>query len=429
MYKPELLAPAGDMEKLKYAIHYGADAVYLAYQSYGLRAKSKNFDFQQLDEGVRYAHSKGVKVYVTVNIYAHNEDFVGLEEFFKTIESLNVDAVIISDLGVFSVAKETLKKTDIHISTQANNTNYKAVMFWQKLGAKRVVLARELSLEEVGYISREVNKEEVKEGVELEAFVHGAMCISYSGRCLLSNYLSGRDSNKGGCSQPCRWGYNLVEEGRPGEYMPIQEDERGTYIFNSKDLCMIQHIPDLIKAGVCSFKIEGRMKSPYYVATTVKAYREAIDDFCKDPTLYESRKDYYLAEVQKNSHRKFTTGFYYGKTDGFSQVYENSTYIRTHDFVGVVLGYDEETGLALVEQRNKIVKGDEIEIFSPRDDGFSSRDEGFSLSQDEGSFIIVDEMYDEYGNVIEEAPHAQQIIKIRMNRHVSKMDILRMEIK
>ncbi len=404
--KPELLAPAGDLEKLKFAIMYGADAVYIGGQNYGLRAKSKNFDHNEMQEGIKFAHDRNKKVFVTANIYAHNEDFTGMEDFFRQMEELSVDGVIISDVGVFSLAKRILKNTEIHISTQANNTNYETANFWKELGAERIVLARELSLDEISQIK-------AKSDITLEAFIHGAMCISYSGRCLLSSYLSGRDSNKGGCSQSCRWSYHLVEDSRPGEYMPVEEDERGTYIFNSRDLCMIRHIPELLKCGIDSFKIEGRMKSLYYVATTIKAYRSAIDDFFNDPELYTAKRDFYFEEVQKNSHRKFTTGFYFGKTDADSQIYETNSYVRTHDFVGIVLSYDSGTKIAVIEQRNKIVKGDEIELFTPQGDGF---------------YFKAGEMWNEFDEEISEAPHAQQIIKMKFEREVKQFDILRIKL-
>ena len=329
--KMELLAPAGDLEKLKIAVLYGADAVYIGGEAYGLRAKAKNFDIDTMAEGVKFAHDHGVKVYVTANIFAHNPDFEGMADYFKAVEAIGVDALIISDLGVFSVAKEAVPNMEIHVSTQANNTNYKSAQMWYKLGAQRVVVARELSMKEIRQI-----RDSIPEDMEIEAFVHGAMCISYSGRCLLSNYLAGRDANKGACAHPCRWKYHLVEETRPGEYMPIEENERGTYIYNSKDLCMIEHIPDIARAGIYSLKIEGRMKTPFYVGTVVKAYRQAIDDYFADPKLYEERLPYYLAEVSKASHRDYTTAFYYGKPDGNQQVYTNNSYIREYDFIGMV---------------------------------------------------------------------------------------------
>lgn len=405
MNKPELLAPAGDLEKLKIAILYGADAVYIGGGAYGLRAKAKNFTMEQMKEGIDFAHSYGAKVYVTANIYAHNADFCGMEEYFKEIEKIGADAVLVSDLGVFSVAKEATN-LEIHISTQANNTNYKSANMWYQLGARRIVVARELSLKEIKEI-----RENIPQDMEIEAFVHGAMCISYSGRCLLSNYMSGRDANKGACSHPCRWKYYLVEETRPGEYMPVEENERGTYIYNSKDLCMLSHIPDLVEAGIVSFKIEGRMKTPFYVGTVVKAYREAIDDYFADPKLYESKISYYIEEISKASHRDYTTAFYYGKPNGNEQVYTNNTYIRNYDFVGMVLeDFDESTSCAVVEQRNKFCVGEEIEVMPAKGNAFS---------------MTVEKIWDIDGNEVLSAPHPQQILKVKFTQKVKKFDMLR----
>jgi Collagenase and related proteases len=408
--KIELLAPAGDLEKLKIAVLYGADAVYIGGEAYGLRAKAKNFDIDKMKEGIEFAHERGAKVYVTANIFAHNNDFEGMAEYFKEIEKIGADGLIISDLGVFSVAKEAVPNMEIHVSTQANNTNYKSASMWYNLGAKRVVVARELSIEEIADV-----RKNIPDNMDIEAFVHGAMCISYSGRCLLSNYLSGRDANKGACSHPCRWKYHLVEETRPGEYMPVVENERGTYIYNSKDLCMITHIPDLVKAGIMSFKIEGRMKTPFYVGTVVKTYREAINDYLKDPKLYESKLDYYFEEVSKASHRDFTTAFYYGKPDGEQQVYTNNTYIRDYDFIGIVEeDFDEETGCAIVMQRNKFVVGEEIEVLPAVGQAWK---------------MTVEKMWNEDGASIESAPHPQQILKVKFPKAVKKYDMLRKLLK
>ncbi len=405
--KIELLAPAGDLEKLKIAVLYGADAVYLGGTSFGLRAKAKNFDHEQMKEGIDFAHEHGVKVYVTCNIFAHNEDFAELPDYLRDLEKLGADAILVADPGVFATAREAVPSMDIHISTQANNTNYSSALFWHKLGAKRIVMARELSLNEIKTIS-----ENIPHVLEIEAFVHGAMCISYSGRCLLSNYLSGRDANKGACSHPCRWQYYVTEKTRPNEYMPIVEDDRGTYIFNSKDLCMIEHIPDLVNAGITSLKIEGRIKTCFYVGTVVRAYREAINDYMKDPKLYESKKEYYIREIAKASYRGFTTGFYYGKPSDKEQIYTTSSYIRTYDFIGMVLDYDEDTGFALIEQRNKFVLGDEVEFL---------RHDGEIFSQK------ITEMYNEEGEAVSEAPHPQQIIKLRTDQKVEKWDMMRKE--
>jgi len=407
--KTELLAPAGDLEKLKIAVLYGADAVYIGGEAYGLRAKAKNFDIDTMKEGIDFAHSHGVKVYVTANIYAHNADFDGMADYFKEVEKIGADALIISDPGVFSLAREVVPDMEIHISTQANNTNYRSANFWYNLGAKRVVIARELSLGEISTM-----RNNIPDDMDIEAFIHGAMCISYSGRCLLSNYLSGRDANKGACAHPCRWKYHLVEETRPGEYMPVVENERGTYIYNSKDLCMIDHIPELINAGIYSFKIEGRMKTPFYVGTVVKAYRQAIDDYMADPELYESKKAYYIEEVSKASHRDYTTAFYFGKPDGNQQVYTNNSYIRDYDFIGMVMEDSDEDGFAVVMQRNKFEKGETIEIMPQK---------GESLK------MTVKLMYNEEGEEVISAPHPQQILKVKFPVPVKKFDMLRKETK
>ncbi len=407
--KPELLAPAGDLEKLKIAVLYGADAVYIGGEAYGLRAKAKNFGLDTMAEGIQFAHDHGAKVYITANIFAHNADFEGMAEYFKAVEKIGADALIISDLGVFSVAKEAVPNMEIHVSTQANNTNYMSASMWYKLGAKRVVIARELSFGEVKQI-----RENIPEDMDIEAFVHGAMCISYSGRCLLSNYLSGRDANKGACSHPCRWKYHLVEETRPGEYMPIEENERGTYIYNSKDLCMIEHIPDILESGIMSLKIEGRMKTPFYVGTVVKAYRQAIDDYMTSPDLYREKLPQYLEEVSKASHRDYTEGFYYEKPDGNQQIYNSNTYIRGFDFIGMVQeDSNPETGIAIVEQRNKFCVGDTIEVMPAKGNAFTMK---------------VSKLWDADGNPVESAPHPQQILQILFDKPVKKYDMLRKNV-
>ena len=403
--KPELLAPAGDLEKLKIAVLYGADAVYIGGEAYGLRAKAKNFDIPTMKEGIEFAHSHGAKVYVTANIFAHNNDFNGMDEYFKTIYEIGADAVLVSDPGVYMTLKNAAPDMELHISTQANNTNYKTAQFWYNLGAKRIVGARELSLTEIKEM-----REKIPEDMEIETFVHGAMCISYSGRCLLSNYLSGRDANKGACSHPCRWKYYLMEETRPGEYMPVEENERGTYIFNSKDLCMLNHIPELVKAGISSLKIEGRMKTPYYVGTIVKAYRQAIDDYFKDPEYYKSRIDYYMSEVSKASHRDFTTGFYFGKPGHDDQVYTNNSYIRDYDFIGIVLEDRNDDGYAVVMQRNKFEVGDKIEILPVKGDSME---------------MTVESMTDEDGVPVMSAPHPEQILRLKTDLPLKKYDMLR----
>jgi putative protease len=408
--KIELLAPAGDLEKLKIAVAFGADAVYIGGQKLGLRAKAKNFDGDELAEGVAYAHVHGVKVYITANVFAHNADFDGIPDYFLRLRAIGADALIVSDPGVFSVARSTVPDMEIHISTQANNTNYQTALFWQQLGAARVVLARELSFREIAEIRDRAN------GMMLEAFVHGAMCISYSGRCLLSNYMADRDANQGACAHPCRWRYHLVEEKRPGEYMPIEEDERGTYIYNSKDLCMINDIPALAAAGVSSFKIEGRMKTPYYVGTVVKAYRSAIDDFYADPVAYERKRTAgaYVDLLKKSSHRDFTTGFYFGKPGGGEQAYTTNTYVRNYEFIGMVKAYDEKSGIATVEQRNKFSVGDIIEILSAENADFSQ---------------TVRDLRNEAGEEITSAPHPQQIVTMKTDRPVKPFDMLRKEAK
>lgn len=404
--KPELLAPAGDLEKLKIAVLYGADAVYIGGEAYGLRAKAKNFDIPTMKEGIDFAHSHGAKVYITANIFAHNSDFDGMDEYFKKIYEIGADAVLVSDPGVYMTLKEAAPDMELHISTQANNTNYKTADFWYKMGAKRIVGARELSLKEIKEMRNKIPVD-----MEIETFVHGAMCISYSGRCLLSNYLSGRDANKGACSHPCRWKYYLMEETRPGEYMPVEENERGTYIFNSKDLCMLNHIPELVDAGISSLKIEGRMKTPYYVGTIVKTYRQAIDDYFRDPEYYKSRIDYYMSEVSKASHRDFTTGFYFGKPGHDDQVYTNNSYIRDYDFIGIVVGdRDEKTGCAVVMQRNKFEVGDKIEVLPVKGD---SRE------------MTVTQMWNEEGVPVDSAPHPEQILKLKTDLPLKKYDMLR----
>ena len=360
--KPELLAPAGSLSKLKIAITYGADAVYVGGEEFSLRIAAENFSVEDLKEGVRFAHERGKKVYLTANIIPHNEDIDEYTEFLKEYLTAGFDAVIVSDLGMFQLTREIAPELEIHISTQANNVNYKSAETWYKMGAKRVILARELSLEEIAEIRRRT-----PEGLELEAFVHGAMCISYSGRCLLSNYMTNRDSNQGACSHPCRWKYNLVEETRPGEYMPVFENERGTFIYNSKDLCMVEHIDKLAECGLDSFKIEGRVKTEYYLATVVKAYREAIDSYFRDPQNFKPNP-MWLEELKKVSHRDYTTGFFFGKPDGNEQNYETSSYIRNYELLGIVDSYDEKTGLVSVIQKNRFFKGSEVEFLRPNGD-------------------------------------------------------------
>lgn len=406
MAKVELLAPAGNMEKLRMALIYGADAVYMGGERYGLRAQAGNFTLEEIIDAVQFTHNMGKKIYITVNIIPHNEDLEGLPEYLKDLESAGVDALIISDPGILAIAKESVPDMELHLSTQANNTNYRAAEFWCKQGIKRIILARELSFTEIKEIIEKSPKE-----LGFEAFIHGAMCISYSGRCLLSNYMVGRDANRGECAHPCRYKYYLVEEKRPGQYMPIEEDDRGAYIFNSKDLCMIEYIPELINSGLKSLKIEGRMKSAYYVATVVRAYRNAIDEYYRNPQGYRFNSEW-LEEVGKASHREFFTGFYHDKPDGKGQIYATGSYIRDYDFVGLVLDYDSNTGYAQVEQRNKMVIGDEIEVIGPDHQMFTQ---------------TITKMFDEEDNEIDSAPHPQQKIKMKMDKPVEKYDILRRE--
>lgn len=401
MNKVELLAPAGNLEKLKAAIIYGADAVYIGGESYSLRAMADNFDINSMREGIEFAHDRGAKVYVTVNIFPHNDDINGMSDYIKSLRDIGVDAIILSDLGVFSIVKEAVPDMEIHISTQANNVNYKSAEFWHKLGVKRIVLARELSLNEIRTIG-----EKTDDDLDLEIFIHGAMCMSYSGRCLLSNYMTGRDANSGMCAHPCRYKYYLVEEKRPGEYFPVFEDERGTYIMNSQDLCMIEHIPEIIESGVKSLKIEGRMKSMYYVATVVKAYREAIDTYLKNKEEYKFNPKW-LENLSKPSHRDFSTGFYFGRPE--KQIYTNSSYIRTHDIVGVVIDYDKDSNIATIEQRNRVFRGETVEVLTPKADTFN---------------IVLNEMWNEENEDIESAPHPQMIFKIKTQCPLKPFDML-----
>ncbi len=359
MKKPELLIPAGNLDTLKTAIIYGADAVYIGGEAFSLRAKADNFDRASMAEAIEFAHSHGVKLYVTVNIFAHNYDLAEAETYLRELKSLKPDALIISDPGLFMMARRIVPEIDIHISTQMNTSNIEAFLFWQQLGAKRVVNARELSLKELKEIRARIDS-----SLEIESFVHGAMCISYSGRCLLSSFMTGRSANRGACTHPCRWNYALMEEKRPGEYFPVEENERGTYIFNSKDLCMIEHIPELIDAGIDSFKVEGRMKTALYVAVTARAYRRAIDDYFKSPEEYKRQLPFYKEEIAKCTYREFTTGFYFGKPDSNAQIYDSNTYVRNYTYLGTVEELLPDGG-AVIEQKNKFCVGDEIEILKP----------------------------------------------------------------
>ena len=403
--RPELLIPAGSLEVLKTAVTFGADAVYIGGEAFGLRAKARNFSAEDMAEGIRFAHERGVKVYVTANIFAHNRDLEGARAYFEELREIGPDALIISDPGMFTLAKEVWPEAEIHISTQANNTNYMTYRFWWGLGAKRVVSARELTLAELAEIRSNIPDE-----MEIESFVHGAMCISYSGRCLLSNYFTGRDANQGACTHPCRWKYAVMEASRPGEYFPVYENERGTYIFNSGDLCMIGHIPELIDAGIDSFKVEGRMKTALYVATVARTYRKAIDDYLSGEENYRGNMDWYLHEIGKCTYRKFNTGFYFGRPTEESQIYDNSTYISEAVYLGIV-DAAEENGLISIEQRNKFCVGDEIEIMKPDGRDIAAR---------------VERILDEDGQDMESAPHAKQKLKVQLSEPAEKYDLLRM---
>lgn len=404
MKKIELLAPAGDINKLKTAVEYGADAVYLGGESFGLRKASKNFSMEDIKWATDYLHERGKKIHVTLNIIPHDKDIEGVEEYIKDLYDIGVDALIVADPGMFMKVKEVAKDFPIHISTQGSVTNAQTVKFWQQLGAERVVMARELSLKEVSDIIKEVG-----DSIEIETFAHGAMCMSYSGRCLLSNYMTGRDANMGDCAQPCRYKYHLVEEKRPGEYFPIEEHDEGTFIMNSKDLCMIEHIDDMIEAGIASLKIEGRVKSEYYLATVIRSYRMAIDAYYADPKNYKY-DPYLLEEIKKVSHRDFTTGFFYGKANENSQVYKDNSYIRGYDFVGLVLDYDEENKIATVEQRNRVFVGEDIEIFGPGIKHFDYK---------------IEKMLDDKDREIDVANKAKQIFKIKIDEPIKKGFILR----
>ncbi len=404
MRRPELLVPASSLEVLKIAVIFGADAVYIGGEAFGLRAKAKNFTKEEMAEGIAFAHAHGVKVFVTANILAHNYDLEGVREYFEELKEIKPDALIISDPGVFAIAKEVCPEIERHVSTQANNTNYGTYMFWYGQGAQRVVSARELSLKEIKEI-----REHIPDDLEIETFIHGAMCISYSGRCLLSNYLVGRDANQGACTHPCRWKYAIMEEKRPGEYMPVFENERGTYIFNSKDLCMIEHIPELLDAGIDSFKIEGRMKTALYVATVARTYRKAIDDYLESPEKYRENMPWYLDQISNCTYRQFTTGFFFGKPSEEAQIYDNNTYLREYTYLGIVGDCNAE-GLYQIEQRNKFSVGEEIEVMKPNG---------------ENVVVTVQRIVDEEGNEMESAPHPQQKLFIDLGTTLERYDILR----
>lgn len=400
---PELLIPASSLEVLKTAVIFGADAVYIGGEAFGLRAKAKNFSMEEMREGIEFAHARSVKVYVTANILAHNSDLPEVRKYFEELRDLKPDALIIADPGVFDIAKEVCPEIDRHISTQANNTNYGTYNFWYRQGASRVVSARELSMKELKEL-----RANIPDDLEIETFIHGAMCISYSGRCLLSNYFTGRDANRGACTHPCRWKYAVVEETRPGEYMPVYENERGTYIFNSKDLCMIEHIPELIDAGIDSLKIEGRMKTALYVATVARTYRKAIDDYQKDPRIYWKNMPWYLDQISNCTYRKFTTGFFFGKPDGEAQIYDSSTYVKDYTYLGIV--GETGDGLCRIEQRNKFSVGETIEIMKP---------DGRNVE------VTVERILNEDGAEQESAPHSKQVLYVKLSECPEKYDLLR----
>ena len=406
MKKPELLVPASSLEVLKTAVIFGADAVYIGGEAFGLRAKAKNFSKEDMQAGIIFAHEHGVKVYVTANILAHNEDLTGVRAYFGELKAFSPqpDAFIISDPAIFMIAKEVCPEIEIHISTQANNTNYGTYLFWKNLGASRVVSARELSLEEIKEI-----RTNIPDDLEIETFIHGAMCMAYSGRCLLSNYFTGRDANRGACTHPCRWKYSIVEETRPDEVMPVYENERGTYIFNSKDLCMIEYIPEIIEAGIDSLKIEGRMKTALYVATVARTYRKALDDFFCEPELYKANMSWYQEQISNCTYRQFTTGFFFGKTDETTQIYDNNTYVKEYTYLGIV-GEKDENGYYQIEQRNKFTIGEEIEVMKPNG---------------ENLIVSVQGIYDENKVAQENAPHPKQVLYIDLGIELEKYDILR----
>ena len=400
---PELLIPASSLEVLKTAVMFGADAVYIGGEAFGLRAKAKNFSMEDMKEGVRFAHDHGARVHVTVNILAHNDDLEGAAEYLKELKEIGPDALIIADPAIFMLAKEICPEIERHVSTQANNTNYGTFNFWWNLGAKRVVTARELSLKEIKEIRAHIPEE-----MEIESFIHGAMCISYSGRCLLSNFFTGRDANQGACTHPCRWKYAVVEEKRPGEYLPVYENERGTYIFNSKDLCMIQYIPEILDAGIDSLKIEGRMKTALYVATVARTYRKAIDDYQKDPELYKKNMPWYLEQISNCTYRQFTTGFFFGKPDETTQIYDSNTYVKEYTYLGII--GEVRDGLCRIEQRNKFSVGEIIEIMKPNGENVEAK---------------VERILNEEGEEQESAPHSKQVLYVALDQKADKYDILR----
>jgi putative protease len=402
--KPELLIPANNLEVLKTAVNFGADAVYIGGESFSLRAKAKNFTIDEIKQGIIFAHEHNVKVYITANILAHNDDLTEAREYFTELKNIKPDAFIIADPGMFTLAREICPEIPVHISTQANNTNYLTYKFWHGQGVRRVVAARELTLTEIAEIRANIPAD-----MEIECFVHGAMCISYSGRCLLSNYFTGRDANQGACTHPCRWKYAIVEEQRPGTYLPVFENDRGTYIFNSRDLSMIEYIPELINAGISSFKIEGRMKTALYVATVTRAYRKAIDDYHNYLQSYRNNMKWYISEIRHCTYRHFTTGFYFGKTDETSQIYDSNTYLSESTYLGTVESICPNRG-ARIEQKNKFTVGDEIEIMKPSGENIP---------------VTVLALTDADGNTLIDAPHPRQILDVTLSAPAAPGDILR----
>ncbi len=404
MNRIELLAPGGDPEKLETAIDYGADAVYCSIEGFGLRSSAGNFTADQLALGADYVHRQGKKIYLALNIIAHNEDICRLASLLKKLKGIHLDGFIVSDPGIIMLIKDNLPSARIHLSTQANTTNWRSTEFWHNQGVNRIILARELSVSEIKSI-----RDNTPSSLQLECFIHGSMCISYSGRCLLSNFMTKRDANRGECAHPCRYKYVLEEEKRPGEYYPIEEDDRGSYIMNSKDLCMIMHLPELINTGIDSLKIEGRTKSAYYTATVTSAYRNAIDEYYKNPSDYRPKREW-LKELEKVSHRQFTTGFYFKNPKGEDHNYEDSQYIRQYTFIGVVKHYDEHSGLADIELRNKISLGDFIEIIGP---------DGVNFTQN------VEILIDCCGLPLQQAPHPRQSVRVMMERPVGEKYMVR----
>ena len=438
--KPELLIPAKDLEVLRTAVNFGADAVYIGGEAFSLRAKARNFSPEDMREGIAYAHARGVQVHVAANIYAHNYDLEQAASYFRFLEEIGPDAVLVADPGMFALAREHCPRIPIHISTQANNTNYETFRFWHRMGASRVVCARELSLKEIAQI-----RDRTPANLEIEAFIHGAMCISYSGRCLLSAWFTGRDANRGACTHPCRWKYAVTEETRPGEYFPIEEHERGTYIFNSRDLCMIGHLPELARAGVDSLKIEGRMKTALYVASITRAYRRAIDDYLESDEKYKAGMDWYMREIKKCTYRDFTTGFYFGKPDKFSMVYTDNTYASDAVFLGIIEdvlpagpdapgrhgsagaagdssgnpainpainpgGSDSGHSIAVIHQKNKFAVGDMVEIMRPDGTDLQAKVVG---------------MWNADNIPVPDAPHPGELIRLELDAQAEPGDIIR----